>query len=245
MTGRPPVIGTAGWTVPRASAAEFTAGGTHLQRYARELRGVEINSCFYRAHARATYARWAAMTPRGFRFAVKLPRAVTHEGRLRRARVPLQQFLGEIAGLGSRLGPLLVQLPPSLQYEPRVARSFFGLLRELHHGATVCEPRHPSWFTDRADALLAAERIGRVAADPASVPEAAVPGGWPGIVYFRLHGSPDRYWSVYDPRRIAAWADAVRSLPRGTPIWCIFDNTAGSGALGNAMQMARSLASRT
>src|SRR5436190_21838194 len=68
------VVATSGWSIPRASAAEFPGEGTHLERYGRRLRGAEINSCFYRPHAASTYAKWADATPAGFRFAVKLPK---------------------------------------------------------------------------------------------------------------------------------------------------------------------------
>lgn len=228
-------VGTAGWSLYKAAEA-LPGDGTGLERYARVLRAVEINSSFYRSHARHTYARWAAATPRDFRFAVKVPQAITHEARLRRTRRALAIFLEEVRGLGQRLGPLLVQLPPSLPYEARVARSFFGLLRSLYDGAAVCEPRHASWFTARADAVLADHQVGRVAADPVTLPRAAEPGGWPGIVYYRLHGSPRRYWSVYDDAHLHPIADRLQGLARGTAAWCIFDNTAGGGALPNALR---------
>jgi len=238
-------IGTAGWSIPRAVAQRFPGEGTHLERYARVLSGAEINTSFFRSHAFATYQKWAALTPRGFRFAVKLPQAITHAGRLRRARVPLEKFLGEVAGLGFKLGPLLVQLPPSLAFETRPVRNFFTLLRDRHGGAVVCEPRHQSWFTPRADALLAAHQIGRVAADPALCPAAAQPGGWLGpagdgagaAVYFRLHGSPRRYWSAYTPEQLREWAGAMRSVARGADTWCIFDNTAAGAAIENALRL--------
>jgi uncharacterized protein YecE (DUF72 family) len=236
------VVATAGWSIPRSVAAHFPGEGTQLRRYARVLRGVEINTSFYRNHSRETYARWAVQTPRTFRFAVKVPRAITHDARLRGAREPLEEFLLGVEGLGARLGPLIVQLPGSQIYEPRVVSKFFGLLRERYDGAVVCEPRHASWFEPRAERLLVRQRIGRVAADPAVVPLAADPGGWPGIVYYRLHGSPRKYWSVYEPGRVQAWSRAVSSLPRGAPAWCVFDNTAGSGAAANALQMVSSLA---
>ncbi|HET9694438.1 MAG TPA: DUF72 domain-containing protein [Steroidobacteraceae bacterium] len=236
-------VGTAGWTLYKATEA-FPADGSTLARYAQVLRGVEINSSFYRPHATATYAKWAASTPRRFRFAVKLPQAITHDDRLRRARRPLAEFLAQVAGLGRRLGPLLVQLPPSLVLEPRVAGSFFKLLREMHDGPVVCEPRHDSWFTARAEALLVGHRIARVAADPAPVIAARRPGGWPGIAYFRLHGSPRKYWSPYDAGRLRQWGAALGALPRGTDGWCIFDNTAGGGAARNALDLAGLVGSR-
>jgi uncharacterized protein YecE (DUF72 family) len=231
------VVATAGWSIPRQSGRRFPGDGSHLQRYATAMRGAEINSSFYRTHSRATYAHWASQTPRNFRFAVKLPAQITHDQRLRSARRLLQEFLGNVSGLASRLGPLVVQLPPSLSFELRVARGFFALLRDLHDGQVVCEPRHASWFDGRADAILRSHRIARIAADPAVVPAAGGPGGWDGIVYYRLHGSPRKYWSVYEKARLTQWAKELSSVPRHIPAWCVLDNTAGGGALENALQM--------
>lgn len=233
-------IGTAGWSIPRAVAARFPGAGTHLERYARVLSGVQIDTSAYRSHGFATYQKWAAQTPRGFRFAVRLPRAITHAGRLRRARAPLQKFLAEVGGLGFKLGPLLVQLPPSLAFETRPVGHFFALLREHHGGAVVCEPHHPSWLTPAAERLLVAHQIGRVAADPAPGPDAVLPGGWMGprgdgagaALYFRLHRSPR-----HTPQPLEAWAARVRGLPRGTDAWCILDNTAAGAALEDALRL--------
>jgi uncharacterized protein YecE (DUF72 family) len=235
------VVATAGWSIPHSSGSRFSRQGTHLQRYAKVMRGAEIDTSFYRAHSRDTYAHWASQTPRDFRFAVKLPAQITHEQRLRRARKPLEEFLGSVGGLGNRLGPLVVQLPPSLPFESRIARVFFALLRELHGGQVVCEPRHASWFDGRADAILQSHRIGRIAADPAVVPAAAEPGGWVGIVYYRLHGSPRKYWSVYEKKRLTQWAEGLKSVPHRIPAWCVLDNTAGGGALDNALELLRIL----
>jgi hypothetical protein len=84
------IVATAGWSIPRAESPHFPGAGTHLQRYAKVLRGVEINTSFYRDHAAETYANWARQTPRSFRFAVKVPQFITHEQRLRAARRPLK-----------------------------------------------------------------------------------------------------------------------------------------------------------
>ena len=116
-------IGTAAWSLPRDVAHQFPGEGPHLERYARQFACVEINTSFYRSHRAETYARWAGMTPPQFRFAVKLPRTITHDAALRGTRRPLRGFLEETAGLGDRLGVLLVQLPPSLAWDARVART--------------------------------------------------------------------------------------------------------------------------
>lgn len=246
-------IGTAGWSISREAAAAFPGEGQHLQRYARVLNCVEINSSFHRSHATPVYQRWAAQTPADFRFSVKLPRSITHEGRLRRARAPLQRFLAEAGGLGDRLAVLLVQLPPSFAFEGRTARSFFTLLGELFGGAIVCEPRHESWFTPSADRVLAALRVSRAAADPARVPQAASPGGWLGpkgdgrgaVLYHRWHGAPRIYWSRYESAWVGERAQELRRWPEGADVWCIFDNTAGGGAIANALELRAMLAPST
>lgn len=235
------VIATAGWSIPRRCAQRFSGEGTHLRRYSQVIRGAEIDTSFYRDHSKQTYANWARQTPRRFRFAVKLPRAITHDAHLRGTREPLARFLDAVSGLGQRLGPLVIQLAPSHPFEQRVVRNFLRLVRERHDGLLVCEPRHASWFDGRADRLLEGFEVGRVAADPAIVPAAAHPGGWAGIRYYRVHGSPRKYWSVYDAGRIRTWTDELRRIPRGIPVWFVFDNTAAGGALPNAMQMLEAL----
>ena len=231
-------VGTAGWSIPRAFAAQCSGPGTHLERYARVFRGAEINSSFYRPHAASTYAKWAACTPAGFQFAVKMPRLISHELALRRSRAPLQRFLDESAGLAERRGPLLLQLPGSHVFDPRVTSRFFDVLRACYGGAVVCEPRHGSWVSAGADALLTRYRVARVAADPARAPGLERPGGWPGLVYYRLHGSPRTYWSRYDAAFIDAVAASLGSLP-SDDAWCIFDNTASGAAIENAEELQR------
>jgi len=230
-------IGTAGWSIPRGFAAQCGGAGTHLERYARRFRGAEINSSFYRPHAAATYTKWASCVPPGFQFAVKLPRIITHELALRRARAPLDRFLDESAGLQEKRGPLLVQLPGSHAFDARVVGRFLDLLRSLHDGAVVCEPRHASWLAAGAEALLARYRVARVAADPARAPGFERAGGWPGLVYYRLHGSPRTYWSRYEVAFIDALAASLRALPPSVDAWCIFDNTASGAAIENAQEL--------
>ena len=229
-------IGTAGWSIPKEHAAPFPTTGSHLERYGAVFNAVEINSSFYRPHRRATYERWAASVPADFRFAVKVPKAVTHQHRLEDVGDLLDRFLSEVGGLGPQRGPLLVQLPPSLPFQAGVADRFFRELRDRTESGIVCEPRHPSWFTPEIDALLCELRIARVAADPAPVPGAAEPGGWRGLSYHRLHGSPRVYYSPYSSDALASIADQLRAAAAdGAETWCIFDNTAAFAATGNAL----------
>ena len=183
-------IGTAGWTIPAAQAERMPPPGAHLARYARHMPAAEITTSFYRPHRPATYARWAASVPPGFQFSVKLPREITHTRKLADAAEPLDRFLAEIASLGDKLGPLLIQLPPSLAFTAHTAEAFFTTVRSRFGGLAACEPRHPTWFGAEAAATLATAQIARVAADPAPTPAASQPGGWTGLTYRRLHGSP-------------------------------------------------------
>jgi uncharacterized protein YecE (DUF72 family) len=232
-------VGTAGWSIASRHAAAFPVDGSHLQRYARRLNAVEINSSFYRPHRRETYERWADSVPQHFRFAVKLPRSITHERRLADAEAPLDRFLGEVAGLGGKLGVLLVQTPPNLRFGPSI-ETFFALLRDRTALPAAIEPRHESWA--EAEDLLARVRIARVAADPSRFAGDDRPGGWRGLAYFRLHGAPRIYYSDYGPARLEAFARQIAEAARSSAdTWCIFDNTAEGHALPNALAMQAAL----
>jgi uncharacterized protein YecE (DUF72 family) len=225
-------IGCAGWNVPKQHMAMFSAAGSHLHRYARRFNAVEINSSFYRPHRRVTYERWAKTVPDDFAFAVKLPKQITHELRLAAAEPALDIFLDQASGLGAKLGPLLIQLPPSLVFDSAVAQAFFAALRARHAGNVVCEPRHATWFTAAADALLAGFQIARAAADPPVGTALCEPGGWQGLHYYRLHGAPRIYYSEYDAAFLQRLAQTLSG--RSGARWCIFDNTARGAATTNA-----------
>jgi len=230
-------IGTAGWSIPRQVAPSFPAAGTALERYAARFPVAEINSSFHRPHRPATWQRWRDATPAGFRFSVKLAKAITHERKLIDCEPALDAFMAQALTLDEKLAVILVQLPPKLAFDAQVAEAFFAALRARSPAALACEPRHPSWFGAEAEALLAEQRVCRVAADPAVCEAAARPGGWRGLSYWRLHGSPVVYRSSYADR-IAALAGLLREEAAERETWCIFDNTASSAAAGDGLALA-------
>ena len=229
-------VGTAGWNIPRAHKERFSTAGSQLERYASRLNGAEINSSFYRSHAPATYERWAASVPATFRFAVKIPKIISHERLLARSRDPLTRFLDETSALGSKRGPLLLQLPPSFAFDARRAGRFFELFRQLYTGPTVCEPRHSTWATAASNQLLVKFEIARVAADPPRAPGLCDPAGWTRLIYYRWHGSPRAYFSCYTSGDLVRLAEALRRTTAER--WCIFDNTGSGSAAGNALDLA-------
>ena len=238
-------VGCAGWTISKPHQEEFPSSGTHLQRYSQRFSAVEINSSFYRAHRRTTYARWADETPDDFQFSIKLPKTITHEARLEDTS-GLHAFHHETSALGNKLGPWLVQLPPSLEFVRLVASEFFAALRQVFNGPVVCEPRHATWFSDEAHAVLHAFAIARVAADPVRHELDGKPGGSPEIIYYRLHGSPRIYYSEYSAEYLERLAtDLATAAETPSQVWCIFDNTALGAATSNALQFMHLLSNRT
>ena len=232
------VIGTAGWSIPGKAAAAFPGEGTALERYSRLFGGVEINSSFHRPHRASTWARWATSVPETFRFAVKVPKTITHQAKLVDCEALAERFAEEVEPLGAKLAVLLVQLPPKLGFDAEAAELFFTHLRGLADARIACEPRNPQWFGPKAEALLARLGVARVAADPALGAAAAIPGGWRGLAYWRLHGSPAMYRSSYTDAALDHWARQVRAALRdGREAWCMFDNTAASEATGNALSL--------
>ncbi|WP_263382612.1 DUF72 domain-containing protein [Granulicella arctica] len=230
-------IGTAGWSIPSRFGSDVPGEGTHLERYARAFRCCEIDSSFYKPHRLATWAKWAASVPEHFRFSVKAPKTITHEGKLACSPELLKTFLEQVTTLDAKLGPLLFQLPPKFAFELASAEAFMVMLRDLHPGPVVFEPRHPTWFTAEVSELFRRFHIALVAADPTSIPEATYPGGWEALVYYRLHGSPRVYYSAYEDGRLVPLATDMKARQKNADVWCIFDNTASGAALGDARRL--------
>ncbi|TWC78560.1 uncharacterized protein YecE (DUF72 family) [Rhizobium sp. SJZ105] len=225
-----PVIATAGWSIPKTVAHRFPETGSGLSRYATVFNGVEINSTFYRHHRPTTFERWANSVPDDFRFAVKLPREITHERRLRGIGQVFKAFVGELAALDGKLGPLLCQLPPNLAFDVSDAEAAFDTMRQTFPGMLVLEPRHTSWATHSAQEVLQRYAIDRVLADPAPV--------WPASdfseppKYVRLHGAPRIYYSDYSAGEILSFRKRLSAES-----WCVFDNSASGAAIKNALAM--------
>jgi uncharacterized protein YecE (DUF72 family) len=231
-------VGCAGWNLRKELADAFPLVGSHLERYAVRLNCVEINSSFYHSHRKSTYLRWAESTPDDFRFSVKVPKQITHVHRLVNVDRETQQFVDETSALGNKLGPMLLQLPPSLEFDVSIAEHFFRTLRQSVRSPIVCEPRHLSWFTRDAENMMQEYVISRVAADPAIAPAATFPGACLQACYFRWHGTPRMYYSAYDePALINLAKMSATMASEATEVWCIFDNTALGAAWRNAIEL--------
>lgn len=222
-------IGTAAWNIPSAYAEFFPEDGSHLERYSEIFNCVEINSSFYKDHQAKTYEKWAKMVPGDFRFAVKLSRYFTQDKRLKETGKKLSEVLNGILYLKEKFGVLLVQLPPSLEYDHLDTRNFLLALRTLYGGFIAWEPRHISW-KESAD-LLTEFNVTKVFADPEPCPFLLSPQTFQ---YCRLHGTPEIYKSNYEKDFLAKIACGL------TPnSWCIFDNTTFGHATQNALDLQK------
>jgi len=238
-------IGISGWRYPRWRGVFYPPDlvqRRELEYAARCFRSVELNGSFYSLQTPKSYAAWHDATPRGFVFAVKGPRFVTHLKRLRDCEQPLANFFASgLLGLGAKLGPLLWQLPPSLAFDHALLDDFLSLLPRTSAAALALagkrdaarmrgrsllhidrnrrlrhalEVRHPSFATPQAIALLRKHRIALVQADTA--------GKFPYLedvtadcLYLRLHGDAQLYASGYSDEALDAWAERIDAWHRG------------------------------
>lgn len=234
-------IGTSGWSISPQLASGSRPNLSGLERYAEYFNAVEINSTFYRLPRRSTIERWRNASPDDFRFAIKLPRSITHEARLVDVNDGVSAFCELCAGFESKLGPILVQLPPSFAFDMSVVAPFLQHFARVTRAQLVIEPRHPTWFVPAVDRLLTEYGVGRVAADPACCAAAALPLAGRRTAYFRWHGSPRKYFSAYLPEAVTALAaslvDVRRTGGSRGEAYCFFDNTGLGAAAVNAISL--------
>ncbi|RYZ75691.1 MAG: DUF72 domain-containing protein [Proteobacteria bacterium] len=149
----------------------------------------------------------------------------------------LQTTLADVAELGSKLGVLLIQLPPKLEFESEIAEGFFEALRETYSGPVALEPRHPSWVSRDALKVMNEFGVSKVFADPDRCPLTVRQTPLNGLIYQRLHGTPEIYKSKYEADQLRQFFDRVVEAKTSVKeAWIIFDNTTFGHATGNALE---------
>jgi uncharacterized protein YecE (DUF72 family) len=228
-------IGTSGWQYAHWRGGLYPAGLPQrqwLSHYAGEFATVEINSAFYRLPERSAFEQWAAQTPDDMVFAVKVSRYLTHVKRLKDPAEPVHRFLDRARGLGTRLGPVLLQLPPNL---PAGAEALDATLREFGDGVRVAvEPRHPSWWSDEVRSVLTAHGAAMCWADRGG---RAVTPLWStgGFGYLRLHEGRAAPWPSYGRRALDGWLDRLTAT--FTDAFVYFNNDQEGAAVRDAVTM--------
>jgi uncharacterized protein YecE (DUF72 family) len=204
-------VGTSGYNYPEWRGSfypEKFPTAKMLPYYAERFSTVEVNYTFYRTPNAKTIANWVAETPDGFAFTLKASRKITHDARLKNVGENLGYFLDTARGLGSKLGPILFQLPPSFRKSPDHVARLKGVLALLSEGVRpVFEFRHESWFDDEVYALLRERNAALCIADNESGTTPEVPTA--NFGYFRLR---DEGYHTTDLRK---WAETVKRLGAG------------------------------
>jgi uncharacterized protein YecE (DUF72 family) len=234
----PILIGTSGWQYRDWRGLLYPPGlaqNRWLVRYASGFGTVENNNAFYRLPTTELFERWRDLTPPDFVMAVKASRYLTHIKRLVDPEEPVERLMNAVRGLGDRLGPILVQLPPTLRAEPeRLDRC----LRAFPPGVRVAvEPRHESWWTDEVRGLLTERGAALCWADRLGRPRTPL---WhtADFGYLRMHEGRARPWPRYGRTSLSTWLDRIeRELP-GVPVYVFFNNDPGGAAYTDAAAMA-------
>lgn len=241
-------VGTSGWNYfdwKGRFYPENLKAAEYLSYYSRHFPTTEVNYSFYHLPKISTYEKWAAQVPETFVFALKAGRAITHIRRLKGVEEPWARFLENAAALGHKLGPILVQLPPTFKADPVCLEEFLDLgpgTRAAGRVRLAFEFRHPSWFTDRVIELLAAHAACLVIADSSRYVRAPMEPTAP-FVYLRFHGPRELCGSEYSPEQLSEWAGRIRSwLAAGRSVYAYFNNDFRGYAVSNARLLAGLLA---
>ena len=231
----PLLVGTSGWQYSSWRGVLYPPGLAQkwwLEHYARAFATVENNSAFYRLPARETFESWRSRVPSDFVMAVKASRFLTHIRRLREPQEPVRRLLDAAAGLGDRLGPILLQLPPTLASDPQLLAE---CLKQFPQAVRVAvEPRHESWWTEETREVLASSGAALCWADA---------GGWPRTPlwrtadwgYLRLHQGRAKPWPSYGRRALTSWVHRLTDTwPDTADVFVYFNNDPGGAAVRDA-----------
>jgi len=233
------LIGTSGWQYKDWRGRFYPPGlpqGRWLEHYAERFATVEVNNAFYRLPERDTFAKWRARTPDDFCVVVKVSRYLTHIKRLRDPAEPVARFLDRATALGDRLGPVLLQLPPSLRAD---ADALADTLKQFPADVRVAvEPRHPSWWTTQIRRVLEDHRAALCWADRHSRPVTPL---WrtTDFGYLRLHEGRAKPWPRYGHAALRTWVDRLSSTYGvAGPAYVFFNNDPGGAAIVDAVALA-------
>lgn len=236
-------VGTSGWSYPHWRGVlypEEARPADWLGIYANTFGTVELNSSFYHMPRPETFRKQAAQTPEGFVFAVKAHRSITHEMRLQGAAARWAEFITSALELGEKLGPVLLQFPPSMRAQASLLEEFLEMhAAEARRRALrlAFEFRHASWFESEAGQILRRHGAALAVADSSRYPRAPLePQGV--FVYLRFHGPAALFASSYGEEQLEEWAGRIRAwLGEGRDVYAYFNNDAQGCAVRNALRL--------
>jgi len=238
-------VGCSGWQYKHWRGDFYDAGlpmSRWFAHYASVFDTVEINNTFYRLPEAATFAKWGAMAPPGFVFAVKASRFLTHLKKLKDPEAPLDRLFERARELGPHLGPVLYQLPPGWKLDRARLEHFLQVLPGgVRH---VLEFRDPSWYAEDALAMLRARDVALCLHDMRGSATERLRTA--SFVYVRYHGPAGTYSGGYSHQRLESWADWLSAQRRdGANVYAYFNNDVGGHAPRDALTLRRLLEGRS
>lgn len=240
-------LGTSGWAYKDWGKLFFPKTlppSEQLAYLAAHFNSVEINATFYRLQPPKNFETWRKKTPKGFRFAVKVSRYITHIERMKGVRQAWKRFLKTTLPLKEKFGVFLLQFPEIFHGSPEVERRFADFFKAAAKDGKfrkAVEFRHESCFTDSMREILERYRVGTVIANSSKYPTAP----WEptsDFAYFRLHGPRRLFGSSYSDRQLAVWAKKIRAyLKEGKDVYVYFNNDMHANAAANALVLQKML----
>jgi len=229
-------VGTSGWSYDHWSGVLYPHGmppRDRLARYVEVFDTVELNASFYRWPPPGSFTSWRRRVPEGFELTVKAPRGLTHARRLYAPETWIERMSAGLHELAGRRGPLLVQLPPTMERDDERLEWFLARIPAWMRPAV--EFRHPSWNDDSVFALLERQGAAYCVMSGAGLP--CILRTTADLVYVRLHG-PDTnhlYAGSYSPEELAWWAGRIREWEQqGRQVYVYFNNDGGGNAVRDA-----------
>jgi len=229
-------IGTSGWQYASWRGPFYPVGLPQRQwlaSYAERFATVEINNAFYRLPERDMFAGWRDQVPADERVAVKVSRYRTHVKRLRDPSEPVERFWSRAEALGAKLGPVLLQLPPTLRADPSVLDEV--LAQFPAEARVVVEPRHDSWWEEPIAEVLRARGAALSWADRGGRPIAPL---WrtADFGYLRLHEGTAQPWPRYGRAALDSWLSRLSSTfdTRNDDVFVFFNNDQNAAAVADA-----------
>lgn len=234
-------VGTSGWTYKHwrnKFYPENLSAAKYLAFYSQRFSTAEVNYSFYRLPLASTYQKWANTVDDSFVFAVKASRFISHVKRLNECGQAWSKFTENAKTLGSKLGPILVQLPENFSSDPDRLSAFLSDVKSGEDGIRIAfEFRHESWFNREVYRILETHGAALVAADSPRYPRFDIQTT--DFMYFRFHGRTSLFASKYSLVEMAEEAKKIRNyLKDGTDVYAYFNNDGNAHAVINARQLS-------
>jgi len=238
-------VGTSGWQYKDWRGVLYPDGlplRLWLEEYAARFATVEINNAFYRLPSRETFESWRERTPPGFVVSVKASRYLTHIKRLRDPAEPVHRLMTHAAGLGDQLGPVLLQLPPTLHADPGLLDA---CLARFPSGTRIAvEPRHDSWWTPEVREVLESHGAALCWADVLARPVTPLwrTADWG---YLRFHEGRAKQWPRYGRQSLTTWVHRIADTwSDDHDVYAYFNNDVHAAAVEDAVTFARAATAR-